>query len=44
MPDLLLLPCCDRCGHGTDVEDLAHDGLGHICPPCRLGAQHAEGH
>lgn len=29
-----ILANCDRCGHPTDTDQLAHDGLGYICGAC----------
>lgn len=31
-----LVPACDRCGHTTDTDKLAYDGLGMVCGACRV--------
>lgn len=30
-------PRCDRCNRRTKPEWLTDDGLGMVCPPCRVG-------
>lgn len=34
MAPLNLVPSCDRCGQGVDLEDLVDDGLGFVGPCC----------
>lgn len=34
---------CDRCGHDVDISWLTFDGLGLVCPACRVGGALARG-
>jgi hypothetical protein len=31
-----LVPSCDRCGSTTPIRQLHDDGIGWICPQCRI--------